>query len=41
VSAGPASHNLDVRLARIVDLWPHLPRGTQAAILAMAETEAE
>lgn len=30
----------DARLARVVDLWPRLPRGIQAAILAMIEVEA-
>lgn len=30
----------DVRLARVVDLWPRLPRGIQNAILAMIEVEA-
>lgn len=28
---------IDPQLARIIDLWPHLPRGIQAAMLALIE----
>ncbi len=37
---GSACRDLDARLARVIDLWPRLPRGIQAAILALVEAEA-
>ncbi|MFW5692784.1 MAG: hypothetical protein ACOCWL_01075 [Thermoguttaceae bacterium] len=34
-----ARRDLDARLARVVDAWPRLPRGVQAAILALIDAE--
>lgn len=38
--AGSARRDLDARLARVIDCWPRLPRGIQAAILALIDAEA-
>ena len=38
--SGSVRRDLDARLARVIDLWPRLPRGIRAAILAMVEAEA-
>ena len=35
----PRRREIDARLARVIDLWPRLPRGIQVAILAMIEVE--
>ncbi len=37
---GSTRRDLDARLARVVDAWPRLPRGVQAAILALVDAEA-
>lgn len=34
----PRCRDIDSHLARIIDVWPRLPRGIKAAILAMIET---
>lgn len=36
---GSVRRDLDPRLARVVDAWPRLPRGVQAAILALIDAE--
>ena len=37
---GSARRELDPRLARVMERWPHLTRGIRAAILALAEAQA-
>lgn len=37
---GTARRDLDARLAHIIELWPRLPRGIQAAIIAMIDAES-
>lgn len=36
--AGGRCREIDSQLARIIELWPELPRGVQAAMVAMIET---
>ncbi len=38
--AGAARRELDARLTRVIELWPQLPRGIQAAIIAMVDAES-
>jgi hypothetical protein len=40
ISPGPTRRELDMSLARLVELWPDLSRSVQAGILEIAETEA-
>ncbi len=38
--ASAARRDLDARLVRVIELWPRLPRGIQAAIIALVDTES-